>query len=92
MAIMLSTNAFPQMFSPISLLYQNPNALVNKLFPTMMDDQLHSVRELVQEREREENERKGGWKGQWYHCNNGHAYFVGEVTNMLFLSVKVRLD
>ena len=83
MAIMLSTNAFPQMFSPISLLYQNPNALVNKLFPTMMDDQLHSVRQVVQQKE---------GRGQWYLCNKGHAYFVGEVTNILLLIVKIRLN
>ena len=76
-AIMLSTNAFPQLFSPISLLYQNPTALLNKLFPTMMDDQFHSVRQLVQQRE-------GG--GKWYFCNKGHAYFVGEVISIAYFA------
>lgn len=66
---MLSSNAYPMLFSPLSLLYQDPGLLSNTLFPTMMDDQLHGAKQAMV--------REGG--GQWYSCVNGHAYFVGEV-------------
>lgn len=66
---MLSSNAYPMLFSPLSLLYQDPGLLSNTLFPTMMDDQLQGAKQAMV--------REGG--GQWYSCVNGHAYFVGEV-------------
>ncbi|KAI6655769.1 E3 ubiquitin-protein ligase [Oopsacas minuta] len=69
MAIMLSSNVYPKLFSPISLLYENPHLLTNTLFPTMMDDHLLTVKQAMLGKE---------GTGQWYTCVNGHAYFVGE--------------
>ena len=44
---MLSSNAYPMLFSPLSLLYQDPGLLSNTLFPTMMDDQLQGAKQAM---------------------------------------------
>ena len=66
-AVMLSCKKYHKLFSPIALIYENPQALREKLFPTMMDDQFLFTKSSVTD------------KGQWYQCPKGHPYFIGEV-------------
>ena len=65
---MLSTKQYNKLFSPIAMIYEKPSSLKDKLFPTMMDDQLLSARTAIKE------------GGKWYRCPNGHPYFIGDVS------------
>ena len=66
-AVLLSCKKYHKLFLPIALIYENPQNLKDRLFPTMMDDHFNSAQAAIKER------------GQWYQCPNGHPYFIGEV-------------
>ena len=66
---MLSTKQYNKLFSPIAMIYEKPSSLKDKLFPTMMDDQLLSARTAML-----------GQSGKWYRCPNGDPYFIGDVS------------
>ena len=65
MAIQLSSDAFPKLFAPISLIYQNPSALKDMYFPTIVENIL-----LLSNITPKED------AGRWKLCNKGHLYFV----------------
>ena len=75
-AVMLSSKKYHKLFLPIALIYENPQALCEKLFPTMMDDQFIFTKSSMTE------------SGQWYQCPNGHPYFIGEVCTM-YINLKI---
>ncbi|KAI6647030.1 E3 ubiquitin-protein ligase [Oopsacas minuta] len=64
-AVMLSCKKYHKLFLPIALIYENPQTLQDRLFPTMMDDQFNSAKAAI------------GESGNWYQCPNGHPYFIG---------------
>ncbi|KAI6655776.1 E3 ubiquitin-protein ligase [Oopsacas minuta] len=64
-AVMLSYKKYHQLFLPIALIYEKPETLNDKLFPTMMDDQFLFTKNAMTE------------GGKWYECPNGHPYFIG---------------
>ena len=66
-AVMLSSKKYHKLFLPIALIYENPQNLKGKLFPTMIDDPLISVAGAIKE------------TGKWYQCPNGHPYFIANV-------------
>ena len=68
-AVMLSAEAYPELFSPIYQIFEAPHLLKDALFPTMIDDHLLSARAAMTQEGR----------GIWYSCPKGHAYLVGEV-------------
>ena len=69
-AVMLSCKKYHKLFLPIALIYENPQALREKLFPTMIEDQFVFTKSSMTD------------TGQWYQCPNGHPYFIGEVCIM----------
>ena len=69
-AVMLSCKKYHKLFSPIAMIYENPQVLLGKLFPTMMDDQFLFTKSSMTD------------VGQWYQCPKGHPYFIGEVCIM----------
>ena len=69
-AVMLSCKKYHKLFLPIALIYENPQTLKDRLFPTMMDDQFLFTKSSMTD------------IGQWYQCPNGHPYFIGEVCIM----------
>ena len=69
-AVMLSGTKYHRLFLPIALIYENPQNLKDRLFPTMMDDQFLFTKSSMTD------------TGQWYQCPNGHPYFIGEVCIM----------
>ena len=71
MAVLLSSDAFPKIFAPITLIYQNPSALKDKFFPTMVENILPLS----------SNTRKSE-TGLWKLCNKGHPYFVKVILTM----------
>ena len=75
-AVMLSSKRYHRLFLPIALIYENPQNLNGKLFPTMIEDPLISIRGIIKE------------TGKWYQCPNGHPYFIG---NVRFNSIKLFL-
>ena len=66
---MLSTKQYNKLFTPIAMIYEKPSSLKDKLFPTMMDDQLSSAKAAMSRE-----------TGTWYRCPNGDPYFIGEVS------------
>ena len=68
-AVMLSSKNYHKLFLPIALIYENPQSLKDRLFPTMMDDHFNSAKGAITE------------SGKWYQCPNGHPYFVGDVSS-----------
>ena len=66
-AVMLSSKKYHKLFLPIALIYENPQNLKGRLFPTMIDDPLISIAGAIKE------------SGKWYQCPNGHPYFIGNV-------------
>ena len=66
-AVMLSSKKYHELFLPIALIYENPQSLKGKLFPTMRDDLLNTIGDAIKE------------TGRWYQCPNGHPYFIGNV-------------
>ncbi|KAI6647050.1 E3 ubiquitin-protein ligase [Oopsacas minuta] len=65
-AVMLSCKKYHKLFLPIALIYEDPQTLQDKLFPTMMDDPLISAKVAMI-----------GESGKWYQCPKGHPYFIG---------------
>ena len=70
-AVMLSCKKYHKLFLPIALIYENPQTLKDRLFPTMMDDHFNSAKAAIKE------------AGNWYQCPNGHPYFIGRVSSSL---------
>ena len=68
-AVMLSCTKYHRLFLPIALIYENPQTLKDRLFPTMMDDKFNSAKAAIKE------------TGKWYQCPNGHPYFIGNVSS-----------
>ena len=66
-AVMLSSKRYHRLFLPIAQIYENPQNLNGKLFPTMIDDPLVSAIAAFEE------------SGRWYKCPKGHPYFIGNV-------------
>ena len=66
-AVMLSCKKYHKLFLPVALIYENPQNLKDRLFPTMMDDHFNSAKAAIKE------------SGKWYQCPNGHPYFIGDV-------------
>ena len=76
-AVMLSSKKYHKLFLPIALIYENPQSLKGRLFPTMMDDPLLSAIAAIEE------------SGRWYKCPKGHPYFIGNVRILLITFIYI---
>ena len=68
----LISQTFPKIFFQISLIYINPESILNTYFPTMEESGSDFAKEFSQIRD--------NITGNWYTCKNGHIYFIGDVS------------
>ncbi|KAI6656630.1 E3 ubiquitin-protein ligase [Oopsacas minuta] len=77
-AVMLSCKKYHKLFLPIALIYENPQTLQDRLFPTMMDDPLISAKDVMSV--------LSASRG-WHRCPKGHPYLIGGCTNPTEVSI-----
>ena len=70
MAVILTSGTYNKIFKPISRIYDDPRSIIDKFFPTIMEENIPNAREEA---------------GKWFVCRNGHPYFIGKVMFITYI-------